>query len=160
MINAGFTFGINVSDMLYSTTLTNEDTILVNSITLASNSQHDSVQTGKLSITIGDKTYVSGDGTEDRTGGGYGTITYNFSGEDVFALGVSDTLTASIIDTTKVSIGVFKGQSGMEGITSPTGYGAWQAAVKITGTKAIPEPTTATLSLLAPAGLAARRRRK
>lgn len=69
MINAGFTFGINVCDMLYSTTLTNEDTILVNSITLASNSQHDSVQTGKLSITIGDKTYVSGDGTEDRTGG-------------------------------------------------------------------------------------------
>ena len=37
---------------------------------------------------------------------------------------------------------------------------AWVPAAQITGTCTIPEPTTATLSLLALAGLAARRRRR
>ncbi len=155
---AGFTFSMDISEMMYSTSLTAEDVIKVTQITLASNSQHDSVQTGQLSISLGDYTYVSDNGVESRTSG-YGTITYNFTGENAFTLSIVDSLTASIINTTKVSIGVFQGQSGVDGITPPTGYEAWQPGVKVTGIL-IPEPTTATLSLLALAGLAARRRRR
>ena len=156
---AGFTFTIDVSNMLSSAQLTENDIIQVTGITLASNSQHNSVQTGKLFITLGEVTYVSETGVEDRDGA-YGTLTYSFTGSNSFTLGITDTLNAEIFDTTKVSIGVFQGQTGVGGIDSPTGFASWQPGVKITGTIAVPEPTTATLSLLALAGLAARRRRR
>ena len=160
LTNSKFTFAVDVSDMLYSTTLTNDDVIQVNTITLASNSAYDSKDPGKLSITLGNNTYVSETGAEDRTGGGYGTITYKFSGENVFALGITDTLTVNITADPNVAIGVFQGQNGVDGVTNPSGFSDWQAAVKITGTQSVPEPAAATLSLLALSGLAARRRRK
>ena len=156
-----FSFNLNVDEMMFSTTLTENDVIQVTEITLASNSQHASESAGQLSITFGGNTYVSEMGVEAK-GDGYGTLTYTFTGENVFSFSISDNLSATIDETTKVCIGVFQGQSGVGGVTEPTGYTVWQPAVKITGvvvTDAIPEPATATLSLLALAGLAARRRR-
>lgn len=157
----GFSFTMDVSEMLYSAALTLDDVIQVTQITLASNPVYGSTETGKLSITLGNNTYVSEVGVEDRSNGGYGTITYNFTGENSFTLSISDTMSASIAtEAQNVFIGVFQGQSGVDGLTAPSGYGAWEPGVMITGVKLIPEPTTATLSLLALAGLAARRRRR
>ena len=156
----GFSFAMDASEMLYSAALTLDDVIQVTQITLASNSQYDSAETGRLSITLGNNTYVSEVGVEERISG-YGTITYSFTGENSFALGISDTMSASIAtEANNVFIGVFQGQSGVDGLTAPNGYSVWSPGVMITGVKLIPEPTTATLSLLALAGLASRRRRK
>ena len=119
-----------------------------------------------VSVTIDGVTYTSNVAkySNGPTLFGHGLITYAFEGTcPTFELGDTLTFTFNLIDgtvgsTNKIPAAALKGLS-----AAPTVYsGGWQAAVQL-GTNVVtnvPEPTTATLSLLALAGLAARRRRK
>ena len=87
-----------------------------------------------------------------------GTFTFDFTAANVtFKLGDTITFTfKSDMSNEHSTLPVF------QGITGPVvdnNTGGWKSSVKINAVT-IPEPTTATLSLLALAGLAARRRRR
>ncbi len=164
-INVNTTFTIDTGALFSTTTLEKGVKLDVVSIVLSSNSTTSQYADGThrtLSITLDGVTYVSNPIEFSRTDG-YGTMTYTFTGDNAFSFTLGDTLTASlnaVKDVAHTAYGAFKGQTGVSNFTSPTNFTAWQAAVKINATPAVPEPTTATLSLLALAGLAARRRRK
>ena len=147
------------------------DTVTISSIQVASAIGGYGIGGGSssprtMTITLGGNTYVSEAQQSDKPDGAYGVLTYNFTGNNVFSFTVGDDLGVSIDAQNTVvhqQLGVFKNQTGVSAITSADGgVNGWQAAVKLNGTvtPAVPEPTTATLSLLALAGLAARRRRK
>ncbi|MBQ8517960.1 MAG: PEP-CTERM sorting domain-containing protein [Akkermansia sp.] len=109
-------------------------------------------------------TYTSDAQSASVTSGKFGVLTYTFSGDNAFSFVVGDTLKVSINAVNNVAhtqYGTFQGQTGVSNLSYGTVSG-WQTSVKLSGTVAasVPEPATATLSLLALAGLAARRRRK
>ncbi len=117
-----------------------------------------------VSITIDDVTYTSDVATFSDGGNGHGLITYTFV-EDLPTFELGDVLTFSftladgyIEYENMIPVAAFRGLS-----AAPTVFnGGWQAAMqlKVEAVTNVPEPTTATLSLLALAGLAMRRRRK
>ena len=96
--------------------------------------------------------------TDGTNGGDIGTITFSFA--EGIKLKGTETLTLAMTATGgKLGFTVLKdttsaSDSGVQDFTD-----GWTPVVRISG-KVIPEPTTATLSLLALAGLAARRRRR
>ena len=158
-------FTINTAALYSTTTLQQGQVLDVVSIVLSSKQNTNNYADGNyrtLSITLNGTTYTSNPIQFSRTSG-YGTMTYTFTGDNAFSFTLGDTLTASlnaINGTAHTAYGTFKGQTGVSNFSAPSNLTDWQAAVKINATPAIPEPTTATLSLLALAGLAARRRRK
>lgn len=107
-------------------------------------------------IKIGEVTYTATQtASHSGTANTVGKFTFDFSAAPVtFSVGNSLTFTFnSTASGEDSSYGVFKG------IEGPVVSDTWKASVQLKAV-AIPEPTTATLSLLALAGLAARRRRK
>ena len=113
-------------------------------------------------VTVGEKAYTTKvymTSTWDSTTPNVaGILTFDFSGENViFKMG--DTITFNFdSDNGNVNSAVPSFQN-INGPVIASNMPAWKASVKISAVS-VPEPTTATLSLLALAGLAARRRRK
>ncbi len=169
------TFSLDTSTMLFDGAKLG-DTVTLNSLVLASSAitEHyiNTAGTGSYdqardaTITLNGVSYTSEKQTTSGvTGSLYGTLTYNFANSFTFTVG--DTLAIelpSVSGSYHSQFGVFQGQIGSGDIsctsyeTAP-GSGSWQPAVKL-NVQVVPEPATATLSLLAFAGLAARRRRK
>lgn len=166
---------LNTADMLCSdSSLTTGTALTLSSLSILAraNDGHKGVGSS-VAITIDGVTYTSttttysdGDIYTDDAGStlnGHGLITYTFVDKlPTFELG--DTLTFSfsltdgtVADENKIPAAALKGIS-----AAPIIYGGvWQAAMQLNvDTVTVPEPTTATLSLLALAGLAARRRRR
>lgn len=162
-ISTDTVFTVQTGDLLTSSGVTTETSVKVSSITLSSSiGQYYVGPDRRLNVVVNGTTYTSdGQATEGYEGTHYGKLIFTFSGDNAFTFNVGDTLNVTfpaVKDVLHTAYGVFKGQTGVSNLTSPTNFTAWQAAVKIEGT-ATPEPATATLSLLALAGLAARRRR-
>ncbi len=110
-----------------------------------------------LSLTIGTKTYTSNKPTYS-TSTGYQPITFTFTDGPVLTSLSSDlNITVSGFTSGYLGLGAFKTQSDAT-LTGVSGNG-YVPLVRV-NLSTVPEPTTATLSLLALAGLAARRRRK
>ena len=120
-----------------------------------------------MTVTVGETVYdykafqVVDRGTGDDI---VGTITYDFTDSATpITFNYGDTITLNFVSNTsgtKTSIPLFTN------ITGPAYETGWFASIKLntvavsaTETPNIPEPATATLSLLALAGLCARRRR-
>ena len=118
-----------------------------------------------VSITLAGVTFTSAEAVYSNPAAGHVLVTYTFAETlPTFELGDTLTFTFTLADGTienvnKIPAAAMKGLS-----AAPTVFnGGWQAAMQLgvkTTAPAVPEPTTATLSLLALAGLAARRRRK
>ncbi len=112
-----------------------------------------------LSLTIGDTTYTSDTVVYGATDT-HDAITFNFTNAPTITT-LSD-ISVTYSGNESMGAGVFKDQNGAL-LTGTNGTvdatSAWVPIAKVT-LRAVPEPTTATLSLLALAGLAARRRRK
>ncbi len=166
------TFTLDTSTMLFDGAKLG-DTVTLNSLVLASgaaNTYYVNEATNNqryATITLSGVTYTSDKQVAAITSGTYGTLTYTFTGDNAFTFTVGDSLAIELNSEEGVyhsQFGVFQGQTGSGDITcqkydTAPGTGSWQPAVKL-NVAAVPEPTTATLSLLALAGLAARRRRK
>ena len=114
-----------------------------------------------LSLTVAGVTYTSEAviyGAFDK----HNAITFNFANGPV--LTSLENIEVTYSGNTNMGSGVFKAQNGavLSGVNN--GSLNWNAVAKVTfaatATPSVPEPATATLSLLALAGLAARRRRK
>lgn len=156
------TVSLSVAGMMPSDVLESDTELMLNTFSYISrpDTTHTS-ENSTVSITLDGVTYTSGAAVYTGTDGTYGLISYTFTDGPTFT--AADTLSFSIArvgttDPSKLAFGAFQG---LEGTTKI--YGDWQGAFQISGTiatAAVPEPTTATLSLLALAGLAARRRRK
>ena len=143
---ATFSF-VNVNNVLSSLDAINLGVVLFNSG--GAYQSKGAVWTGNITFTA---LITGSDSTQ------LGTFTYTLTpgnGKDATPFNI--TLTGTAIDLTDVS------SFNMELKLTETLQSGTFAGLKtmgFTGTQSIPEPTTATLSLLALAGLAARRRRK
>ena len=160
-------FTLNTSDMLVSGATVNTGTILtLDSLTILGRTDDDyKGEASTMSVTLNNATYTSAISSYNDGGSGHATVTYTFDDGITFSLG--DDLTfalnrGSVEGADKpynLGVAAIKGATG-----APAVFGEWQMAAQISATvpasPSIPEPTTATLSLLALAGLAARRRRK
>ena len=169
---------LNPKDMLVSDASVTKDTVLTLTSLSVIGRRDSSYVADDSSLTL---TVVNKDGSTTAsytttivTYNGYsnnndhGLLTYTFNGSaPTFTL--EDTLTFTfaissernsenkVPNDNKVPMATFVGLSAAPHIYTSNGKN-WQGAFQITAT--IPEPTTATLSLLALAGLAARRRRR
>ena len=111
------------------------------------------------SVTLGEGMTLSGDLVSTIQGLGEGETTNLFTGVDELYLGGSTTASGNLTEADAVTLGTYF--TGFDD-TYYLGYDGQNvfAGVKSPVTPAVPEPTTATLSLLALAALASRRRRK
>lgn len=163
------TFTLSTNDLLLTTTgesvLAGAD-LQITKISFLGRADSDDYQAedSVASITIGEVVYTSSVAVYTDSATGYNLVTYSFApgNSPTFTLGsdVTFTLTpAGNASAQKMPVSVFQGTN-ISGAPNPTG--TWLAPFQLTATvtQQVPEPTTATLSLLALAGLAARRRRK
>ncbi len=157
---------LNTNDLLSSdSALTTGMELELTSLTLLA--REDDMYQGAgstLAIDINGVTYTSEAAVYSDPAAGHALVTYTFAGaQPTFKMGDSLTLSFVLADGTienvnKIPAAALKGLS-----AAPTVFnGGWQAAMqlKVEAVTNVPEPTTATLSLLALAGLAMRRRRK
>lgn len=117
------------------------------------------------SLTIGEVTYTAAGAYDDASG--FNVISFTFEEEKSPVITMGDTVDITLTNgplnqnDNKISFAAFKGIYAAPVISGSDWQGAYQLTVKaVTPAPTVPEPTTATLSLLALAGLAARRRRK
>lgn len=152
---------LNLGDMYSAQSL--RGTLNITSVTVVSrpdNTQHNSAT---MTLTVGDQTFTSGNAVYSTNAANtYGTVTYSFATPvEISADTTSLDLTITAANASnKFGYGEFKVAEGCSLTSgSPSTY---VPVVRLSGTytPAVPEPATATLSLLALAGLAARRRRK
>ncbi len=110
-------------------------------------------------VTLGEGMILSGDLVSTIQGLGEGETTNLFTGVDELYLGDSTVASGNLTEADSVTLGTYF--TGFDD-TYYLGYDGQNvfAGVKSPVTPAVPEPTTATLSLLALAALASRRRRK
>ena len=113
-------------------------------------------------ITLGSETLLDSALNYNATASVSGSTQVNAAGNTILTLSVSST-TATSSGTATVDLGkdfiLDKIMICGDGANNATGI--WTvSAMSVTGSTVVPEPTTATLSLLALAGLAARRRRR
>lgn len=139
--------------------------LTLNSLSVLNHSSKDFGAGSTVSITIGGTTYTSNEASSDAQKGVYNLITYTFDGGPTFSIDDELNFTMNILKDSMLDFGIVN--QTLEGAAIvrekigsfiPAKYGAFQ--IKASTTAPVPEPTTATLSLLALAGLAARRRRK
>lgn len=156
------TVTLNVAEMMPSAVLESDTEMTLTTFSYVSRNNNANISNDStVSITLNGVTYTSGAAVYTGDGATYGLISYTFTDGPTFTAADSLTFNIDYIDSTdavnKLGFGAFQGLAGSTNI-----YNVWQGAFQVTGTTAtasIPEPTTATLSLLALAGLAARRRR-
>lgn len=159
---AGKTLTISTSDLyMFTGTAETGTELVLKSLQMTTEDNDTGIGTNFFAaITINGVEHKAYQSAISRTGGQVATFTYDFSNSPVvFKLG--DTLTFSLNKDANTSgdasIPVFQGITGPLGATAAN-MNIWKASVKL-NTVTVPEPATATLSLLALAGLAARRRR-
>ena len=115
-----------------------------------------------LSLTLNGTTYTSNSVVYGANDSKHNAITFNFTNGPIITE-LSD-ISVTYSGSVSMGAGVFKDENGAV-LTGTNGTvdatDTWVPIAKVTlSTPAVPEPTTATLSLLALAGLCARRRRK
>lgn len=112
-----------------------------------------------VTVTVGDQSWTSNVSTISRTSG-YGTIIYTFADENAPLFLTTDTLKVvfNAASNEDISFGCVQP---LNGATLSTGtdlnYSGWAMPIRLEAKT--PEPATATLSLLALAALASRRKR-
>lgn len=114
--------------------------------------------TSSLTTTVGGETYTAGNAAIDYVTGSYGTLTFTMD-TPIKLTGLEANVQFALSATgAQLGFGVAK-NNGAATILGANDFGSgWCPVVRLSGTVA-PEPATATLSLLALAGLAARRKR-
>ena len=137
------------------------DTLKLTTFLMSTEDTGDFIGTNRYAqVTIGQTAYTfkAYQSVDKESNAEVGTFTFDFTDADVtFKLGDTITFTfASDASGEHSTLPVFQGITGPVVDNNTAG---WKSSVKINAVT-IPEPTTATLSLLALAGLAARRRRK
>lgn len=165
---------LNLGEMYSSQTLSG--TLNITSVTVVSRPDNTRQNTATMTLTVGNQTFTSGDAVYSTNAANtYGTVIYSFAtpveiSADTTSLSLTITATETETITNqdgttttkpkKFGYGEFKVAEGCS-LTSGSST-AYTPVVRLSGTytPAVPEPATATLSLLALAGLAARRRRK
>lgn len=164
------TFSLATADMLVSDTgVEAGDALTLKSLTILGRRDTDEYKANDstMTVTLTDGTaYTSSAAVWNRENGGCATITYNFTDEISFDFGDELDFTFNRKSSTGADGTYNLGIVPMQGATyAPIVYdNVWQMGAQLTvapsAAPAVPEPTTATLSLLALAELAARRRRK
>lgn len=138
---------------IVSTTITNESNTSITLGTLAAEvfacnsegSNQNYLRTVVVDLAIGNESKIGNELTL-ASGGSKGGVTFKLDNEITLQKG----------DHVDISVKVYRPDDKIDGYDSHTYAGLH----KISLTYSVPEPTTATLSLLALAGLAARRRRR
>jgi len=157
------TITFTVKDMFGVTELPGE-TLQLSTLSFLSRSNNGDIGYGSVTLTVNGKSSTSSTFSIDSSAGTsvFRSVTWTFNSPLVFTM--DDTLSLTLtIGTTSFGMGGFEQEAGYtyggttKGLTanSKDYYNFFRLGVEV-----IPEPTTATLSLLALAGLAARRRRK
>ncbi len=163
------TFVLNTGDMLVSDSgLKTGDALTLKSLTILGRYDTNDYRAtdSTMTVTLEDaSSYTSSVAVHVRGNSGCATITYDFTDAITFSLGDDLTFTfnrgSAEGDDPTYNLGI----APMQGVSgAPIVYNnVWQMGTQLSVASAaasVPEPTTATLSLLALAGLAARRRRK
>lgn len=158
------TLTLTLGDMYLTGADSLEGPTTISAITFISRPNSENQGPGTITISVGEQSYTSQNVVYSQTGDTYGTTTFSF--EQPVTIDPKTTtvaLTLGNTDATQVGFGAFKPATGATLTGSTAEYAdVWYPVVRIsgtTGTPAVPEPTTAMLSLLALTGLAARRRR-
>ena len=172
-------FTFSVSDLLTNATLGEDELYSINAITFAS--RYDTVAnwnntyafTGTATVKINDvvvgtSTTLTLNPVANGNGTDYNIGTFTFGFDNAFLLDGTETVTISLNSSDNKKFGVAAVANNgtvtatdiTDMVTSSSGD-KYKAVVQLSGSVVtIPEPATATLSLLALAGLCARRRRK
>ena len=171
-------FTFSVSDLLTNATLGEDELYSINAITFASryetvtnwNSTYAFTGTATVKINdvvVGTSTTLTLNPVANGNGTDYNIGTFTFGFDNAFLLDGTETVTISLTASDKkfgvaavANNGTVTATDITDMVTSSSGD-KYKAVVQLSGSVVtIPEPATATLSLLALAGLAARRRRK
>ncbi len=155
------TLTINTGDLYqFSGDAKTGDTLKLTTFLMSTEDKGDYIGTDRYAqVTVGENAYTfKAYQSSNQSGSTVGTFTFDFTDANVtFKLGDEITFTfKSDVQTEHSTLPVFKGITGPIVENNTAG---WKSSVKINAV-AVPEPTTATLSLLALAGLAVRRRRR
>ena len=169
--NRNFTF--NVADLLANVTLGENEFYSINAITFAS--RYDTVTnfdtnysfSGTATVTIagetvGTSTTLTLAPVANDNGIDYNIGKFTFSFDEAFSLTGTETVTINLTTSSKkFGVTAVKNESNVTTTDVTDMVNNYKAVVQLSGSVVtIPEPATATLSLLALAGLCARRRRK
>ncbi|MBE6419811.1 MAG: PEP-CTERM sorting domain-containing protein [Akkermansiaceae bacterium] len=155
------TLTINTEDLCqFSGDAKEGDTLKLTTFLMSTEDKGDFIGANRYAqVTIGQNDYTfKAYQSADQSGSKVGTFTFDFTDANVtFRLG--DTITFTFASDTEGEHSTLPVFQGITGPVVDNNSAGWESSVKINAVT-IPEPTTATLSLLALAGLAARRRRR
>lgn len=154
------TVDLHLSQMLHSVELASGQKYVVTAITMGFryDQQSSYMPTGtSLTTTINEVTYTTGEAAFVGENGTTGTITWTFT-TPIELDGTEDLQLSIAAESGKYGFTVGQNKDGNELVGVNDFTKGWKPIVRLSGT-VTPEPATATLSLLALAGLVARRRR-
>lgn len=156
------TITITLSDM-YSTEALPEGTLTLSTLSFLSRPDSSNQGYESVTVSVNDKSVTSTSYTTDLPVSGnstYRAVTWTFS--DTLTFSADDVLTVTFAATSvEMGMGVFQTETGYTfGGVNPVYTNSSNQYYDFFRLEVIPEPATATLSLLALAGLAARRRRQ
>lgn len=158
------TADIHVSELLSSinlSELTSDQFLLVNQVQFVFRDTQQTTYlptTSSLTTTVGGETYTAENAAIDYVTGSYGTLTFTMD-TPIKLTGLETNVQFALSATgAQLGFGVAQNNGAATVLGANDFTGGWCPVVRLSGTVA-PEPATATLSLLALAGLCARRRR-